>query len=244
MKNRWEQVENVSYLSVKDERSYGKMNHSEVEFRVKKTPYKAVLRLNNDGDRPYVLYDTEKSVTKALYIPDGFPYKNLWLDIHGDVFRGDNHYTVTNGGFEFIFDILERELSRNPEYFQCKTNTRSGRFVMEANVPNFRYVPYTARNGETVLRIADKLGVSAYLILERNSAVDGFLDDCTGLTLMVPNQFARRVVVEISPELRLPVYIEVYDDKGLLERFQYKDIRVNTPMSEDLFTEDYIENLD
>jgi len=240
---RWNLVDNISYLSLKDERSFGEVIHTEIAFNVQKQPYKALLRLNEDGEHNYVLYDSERSRSQALYIPDGFPYKNLWLDIHGSLFRGSNHYTVTDAGFESIFKLLKRQFVRDPGIFRCRTSDGQ-KLVIEAHATDFRYVPYTGSRGETVSSIADKLGVSAYLILERNNTVDAYSDDCSGLTLQVPNQFAQRVVVEVSPRLGLPVRIEVYDDQGLLERFIYKDIRVNAVLPEGLFTEDYIEDLD
>lgn len=220
------------------------MVHSEIEFIVQRSPYKTVAKLKDEGDHDYVLYDSERSRTQALYVPDGFPYTNLWLDIDGSTFRGTNHYTVTGAGFEFIFDILQRELALHPQSFKCSVQKGTDRVLIEASVNDFKYVSYRAGADETVISIAEKLGVSAYLILERNTMLNGYDADCSGLALQVPNQFAKKVKVEISPIHGLPVSIEVHDDKGLLERFLYKNIRIDSTLPRNLFTEDYIEDLE
>lgn len=244
--DRWSQTTALRYVSEKKERSFGKYTTSSFRFTVQREPFKVAGKIEDNGKTHYVLYDSEISRKEVLYIPDGFPFTNLWLDVNGSTFRGDNHYTVSDAGSKFIFDILEREFELPKNVFHCTRKQGVGGEVIEieAVTDKFHYFDYTGKPGETVLDVARKFGASAYLILERNAAVDAYTDDCSGVKLQVPSHYGQRVVVQISTEHWLPVLVELYDEKGLVERYTYTNFVVNPGLPEDFFTEDHLDDLE
>jgi outer membrane lipoprotein-sorting protein len=241
---QWAKVKTMRYHSVKYERTPDGVDEAAFDFVVQRKPFKVAGRMMEKGH--YILYDPAVSATQATYISNGFPYTNLMLDVHGKVFRGTNHYTISDAGCEFIFGIMKGQFKKIPQHFSCALITRKGReeYAIEAQTDEWKLVPYKAQPGENVLDIADKLGVSAYLIIERNDAVDEYLDDCTGLTLMVPTHYGVKVRLHIDAKLGLPTLIENYDDRGLFERYEYTNYQVNFSLPSDYFTTDYLDELD
>ena len=60
-----------------------------------------------------------------------------------------------------------------------------------------------------------------------------------GRTLQVPNAYGRRVIIAVDQKLTLPLVIQVNDDKGLFEKFEFSDIVANQPIPAQEFTKDF-----
>ena len=80
----WDKVVNMSYHSYKNERKMDVYESAEFDFVVQRKPFKVAGVMTEKGHR--LLYDPLQNKTEALYISNGFPYTNLWLDIHGKSF--------------------------------------------------------------------------------------------------------------------------------------------------------------
>ena len=103
----------------------------------------------------------------------------------------------------------------------------------------FKYVSYVVREGETVLNISRKLGVSEYLIIESNPAVDDSDDVEAGLQIKVPNAYAKKTVLYIDKRNNLPIVQKMYDERGLYEMYEFHDLHVNPLIREEEFTKGY-----
>lgn len=235
---------NMSYHSYKNERKMDVYESAEFDFVVQRKPFKVAGVMTEKGHR--LLYDPLQNKTEALYISNGFPYTNLWLDIHGKVFRGLNHYTISNAGCEYIFGIIRNEYRKMPEKFVCRKIQTKGKEEIEiyAETHGFEFTEYTALDGENVLDISDKLKVMAYVLLEYNDNIDEYLDDCSGLTIMVPSHYGSKVKLVVNAQHGMPSLIEVHDTKGLLEQYIYTDYKFGLKLDKDYFTESYLDDLD
>jgi hypothetical protein len=242
--SQWASVDNMEYLSVKNERKMDEYETAEFEFTVQRKPYKVAGLMIGKGHR--LLYDPSLKRDEALYIPSGFPFTNVWLDIHGKVFRGLNHYTISNAGGEFIFGIIKNEYEKMRENFICTKVQRNGEWVIDvyAESDNYRLSPYTAQPRETVLDIAQKFNVMAYALIEYNQNVENYTEDLGGKKLMIPNQYGSKVKLAVSAEHGMPTLIRVEDPNGLLEQYEYSNYKFNQKLPADYFTEDYLDNLD
>ncbi|UOQ77469.1 hypothetical protein MUN84_01805 [Hymenobacter sp. 5516J-16] len=60
-----------------------------------------------------------------------------------------------------------------------------------------------------------------------------------GRALQVPNAYGRRVIIAVDQKLTLPLVIQVNDDKGLFEKFEFNDIVANQPIPAQEFTKDF-----
>jgi len=99
-------------------------------------------------------------------------------------------------------------------------------------------VTYKAVAGDTPARIADKFGCGEYRVMERNGLDPGEAIP-VGKTLQVPNGYGRRTIVCVDQKLMLPLVVEVHDDKGLFEKFEFSNIVANHPIPAAEFTKDY-----
>lgn len=234
----------MSYHSYKKERKLNVYETAEFDFVVQRNPYKVAGLMTGKGHR--LLYDPLQNKREALYISNGFPYTNLWLDIHGKLFRGLNHYTISNAGCEYIFGIIRNEYLKMPDKFICRPILSKGRKEIEiyAETDDFKFSEYVALPGENVLDISEKLKVMAYVLLEYNEHLTAYLDDCTGLTLQVPSHYGSKVKLVVDALHGMPTLIEVHDKKGLLERYVYSVYKFNLNLPKEYFTEKYLDDLD
>ncbi|MCO4806866.1 MAG: LysM peptidoglycan-binding domain-containing protein [Flavobacteriales bacterium] len=242
--SKWGAVNNMSYHSNKNERKMDVYERAEFDFVVQRKPFKVAGVMTEKRHR--LLYDSELNPMEALYIPSGFPYTNLWLDVHGKVFRGLNHYTISNAGCEFIFGIIRDQYRKIPEDFVCKKVTRNGKPEIEisAQTKSFTFSSYMAKPGETALSIADKFKVMAYVLIEYNDGVDNYTDDLEGTKLKIPSHYGSKVKLVVSAVHGMPTIIHVEDPKGLLEHYDYTNYKFNLTLPENYFTESYLDDLD
>jgi len=82
--------------------------------------------------------------------------------------------------------------------------------------------PYIVKKGEDLVIIAEKTHVNEYMIFERNKNINSYTDVKPGETILVPERYARSIVLFIDKELRLPLIEMMYDDQGLYERYEFK----------------------
>lgn len=241
---KWAKVRNMNYHSYKNERKLDVYEEAEFDFTVQRSPFRVAGVMTEKRHR--LLYNANKRNNEALYIPSGFPYTNLWLDINGKTFRGLNHYTISNAGCEFIFGIIRTEYKKIPDQFTCQylEGSNESEIIISAKTDNFHFVEYTAGPGENVLDIAQKHNVMAYMLIEANPDIDDFLDDCSGMAVQVPSHYGSDISLVVSAVHGMPTLIEVSDEKGLVERYIYSRYRFNTKLPDDYFTEEYLDGLD
>ena len=91
------------------------------------------------------------------------------------------------------------------------------------------------QKGETVLSIAQKLGLSEYMILQHNK-LKTYTAIAEGQTIMVPNSYAKEMTLYIDKSTTLPVFIKVEDEKGLFEQYTFRNVNVNPAITADEFS--------
>ena len=207
-------------------------------------PYKVYLR-NQKGIE--VLWVEGQNDGDAWVYPNSFPYVTVSLDPNGALMRKSQHHTVLDAGYGTIAEMLrssgqrqDHALERSFRYTTDTTVAGRPAFVLRADYPGFRYVPYKPAKPETVAAIAARFGCGEYRILERNGLTPGATVPA-GKALQVPNAYGRRILICVDQKLFLPVLVQVHDDKGLFEKFEFSDIVANQPIPPQEFTKDYKE---
>ena len=79
------------------------------------------------------------------------------------------------------------------------------------------------------------------MILEKNKKIDDYFDISIGQIIKIPNDYAPKMVLYIDKKLNLPLVIEVYDDKGFYERYEYRKLEFNPIITNEEFTPDFKE---
>ena len=178
----------------------------------------------------------------ALVYPGAFPYVTLSLDPNGKIMRGGQHHTALQAGFGAISGMLRTPAARQDNAFTKSfryvgDTTLQGRtnYVLRSDYPQFRYVTYKAGKNETIGSVAERFGCGEFRVIERNNLPIGEAIP-EGKVLQVPNAYGRRTVLCVDPKTYLPTLVQVNDDKGLYERFEFQDVVPNQPIAPEEFT--------
>lgn len=206
------------------------------------SPLRVYLR-NQKGIE--ALWVTGQNNGDAWVYPNSFPYVTLSLDPNGTLMHRNQHHSLLDAGFGTIADIIRSTGQREDQAFEQSfrytgDTTVLGRpcYILRSSFPQFRYVSYTPAKTETLAQIADKFDCGEYRIVERNGL--SFEKPVpAGKTLQVPNGYGRRTTVYVDQKLFLPLVVQVIDDKGLFERFEFTDIVANQPIPAEEFSKDY-----
>ncbi|TGE28373.1 DUF1571 domain-containing protein [Hymenobacter metallicola] len=219
-----------------------KYQQARSNMKIQFSPLKIYVR-NQKGIE--VLWVTGQNNGDAWVNPNAFPYVTLNLDPKGSVMRRSQHHSVLNAGFGTIADLIHGSTLRQDHAYEksfryAGDSTVAGRacYVLRSDFPQFRYVTYKTTKPEPVSRIAERFGCGEYRIMERN----GLSAEETvpaGKTLQVPNGYGRRTIVCVDQKTFLPAAVQVNDDKGLFEKFEFSDVVPNQPISAAEFTKEY-----
>ena len=57
--------------------------------------------------------------------------------------------------------------------------------------------------------------------------------------MQVPNGYGRRTILCVDPKTYLPTLVQVNDERGLFEKFEFLDVVPNQPIAVEEFTKDY-----
>lgn len=238
-------IENLRYLrcSAKAQERIGRdVKPSSSVMKLSFKPFRVYLKDNKNVE---VLWVTGQNNGDAWVYPASFPYVTLSLDPMGALMRKGQHHTVLQAGFGTIADLLrssplrqDATYSRTFRYTGDTTVLSRSCHVLRSDFPQFRYVPYRVGKKETVATVAERFGCGEYRVLERNNLSPGAALT-EGQVLQVPNGYGRRVILCIDPQNYLPIVVDVRDDRGLFERFEFYNLVVNQPISIEEFTKKY-----
>ncbi|MBH8569600.1 DUF1571 domain-containing protein [Microvirga sp. STS02] len=219
--------------SIHQARSIMKLTYKPLRIYIKNQKGVEVLWLagQNNGD--------------AWVYPAAFPYVTLSLDPNGKLMRSSQHHTALQAGFGTISDLLrstglrqDNSYSRSFRYVGDTTLLGRTNYVLRSDYPQYRYVSYKAGKNETIGTVAERFGCGEFRIIERNGLSIG--DKIPeGKVLQVPNAYGRRTILCVDPKTYLPTMVQVNDEKGLFEKFEFLDVIPNQPIPLEEFTKDY-----
>ncbi|TPG61730.1 DUF1571 domain-containing protein [Hymenobacter nivis] len=238
-------IENLRYLrcSAKAQERLGReVKPSSSTMKLGFNPFRVYLKDNKNVE---VLWVTGQNGGDAWVYPASFPYVTLSLDPKGALMRKGQHHTVLQAGFGTIADLLrptplrqDATYSRTFRYTGDTTVLGRPCHVLRSDFPQFRYVAYRAGKRETIATVAERFGCGEYRVLERNNLSPG-ATLTEGQVLQVPNGYGRRVTLCIDPQNYLPIVVDVRDDRGLFEKFEFSNLVVNQPIPAAEFTKTY-----
>jgi hypothetical protein len=232
----------ISYTTVMTERIDGKLSNGSNNVKVNFYPFKAYLKLTSAE----VLFIEGANNNKAIVKSNSVPYFNVNLDPNGSIMRKGQHHTIFELGFTYFTSIIKEAIRRvGPDfnkYFSLIGSINwEGKdcFVVVVDYPEFKFVPYEAKNGESVIDIAKKHKVSEYMILERNPELKDYYSVKTGQKMMIPSAYAKKTIIYVDKQNYLPIVQVIYDDRGIYARYEFKNVIVSPGFSPQEFTKDY-----
>ena len=242
-------VKSLKYRMYKRERLKGKMRESEIEVKYQKSPFKVYIYIYKPDAGAEVLYVDGVNDKKAFVNPNKKILSLLDLDFdpYGKTLRKDEHHTLFESGFDYMRRILKNVMKvaddegKFDEYCLYKGEVNfEGRACHKLllTYPHFKWIDYTVKSGEDLIKIGHDKCLSDYMIMEKNG-LSNYTSVKAGQKIKIPNIYAKEVILYIDKITFLPIYQEVHDDQGLYEEFHYKNLILNPDIPEAEFTKTY-----
>ncbi|MBU2916081.1 DUF1571 domain-containing protein [Reichenbachiella agariperforans] len=233
-----QEIRSMSYDFVRHERINGKMYENTAFIKMQKKPTRIYYREASPNKGLEVLYPHPEDASQALVNPNGFPYVNMKLDPRGDLMTKNQHYSILDAGYDGVISVVEylfykykNELDELVEYKGLTLyDGRTCDLVVMKN-PSFQYINYPVSRGETVASIAKKYRLSEYMIKEKNR--DMYMDELQeGSVIKLPTDYASKMALYIDVDRRIPLRIDIYDEVGLFEKYEFKNVTLNPGFKE------------
>jgi outer membrane lipoprotein-sorting protein len=221
----------VKYSFDSKERVGDKMIHEVSEFKINIQPFKVYMKQTSPKKGLECLLILGENNGKAKVNPNSFPWVSLNLDPEGSLMLDNHHHSMFDAGFgytisliEFLIEKYKAEIPKliadngivKMQNLQCHYFTLTN--------TNYRLVSYTTQPNETVLSIAKKLKLNYFTILENNTHIKGLGVIKAGTKLTIPNDYASKMEMYIQKDKYYPIYLRIYDHKGLFEEYTFTNI--------------------
>ena len=227
------QIKGMTFIVVKSERIEGEMNTQESFTKLERNPFKIYVKQDESMGGFEVLYVENEYNGKLLVNPNGFPWFTLKLDPKGNMVRRGQHHTIMDSGFDEYLrlymhlvhkykDVEGSLIISGTDYFQSKAC-----WIVEFVNPDYNLVHHEVKLGEKPKDIADKYMLSEFMVLDHNEDLDDYESEIDLDKIIVPNDYAKRIVMLIEKERKVPVHIKIYDDEGIYEEYLFKSLDFN-----------------
>ncbi|MCX7606542.1 MAG: DUF1571 domain-containing protein [Bacteroidia bacterium] len=232
-------LKTLQYELKKYERVRGKLLLEHMKFKVRRHPFAVYGYQYSPRRGVEVLYPSEAGSNRPLVKPNTFPYVPLTLDPYGDLILEDQHQTLFAVGYDQIRSLLiaarERYRAELPKLVAHEgtliwDGRRCHKLVLRA--PNYRIESYSVSAGDNLFRVSDKLKVGWYKIMELNGFKSPNVSLKAGQVLKVPSDYGKVIRLIIDAERYIPLVVEVEDELGLYERYEYYRVEVDPPLTD------------
>ncbi len=226
------------------ERIEGRLHISESHVKVNYYPKKIYFQSPTKGVELLWVEGTNKG--NATVRSNTLPLVNLDLDPLGSIIRKNQHHTIFDLGTPFIGSVIANTIVKAPKDFDTHFKY-AGTLVWNGidcyqliiDYPEYKYLEYTVKKGETVTSVAHKFSTSDYKIRAKNELSSYFGTIKEGKKLSIPVPYSNKVILFIDKKTFLPINIKVYDEEGLYEAYEFSNMHVNKPFSADEFSKNY-----
>jgi hypothetical protein len=231
--------------SVKATERIGKhflISHSYIKINV--SPRKIYFHNPEKGAELLWVEGTNKG--NALVHSKTIPLMNLDLDPYGSILRKDQHHTIFDLGSYYIGITIANTILKSQKDFE-KHFTFAGTlswnnkecFQVIVSFPEYKYIEYITKKGETVTSIAHKLNTSDYKIRYKNDLSSYFGSIKEGKKLTIPIPYSNKAIIYIDKKTYIPISITVYDEEGLYEAYEFTSMRINPTFKSDEFLKSF-----
>lgn len=247
MLSTMDRIQTLSARIKRLERVNGVMEEGELKFKVMYQPtFKAYVYNMKPEVGAEVLFVKGWNNDNAYVHPNKFPWVNVSLDPEGSTMCGTQHHSLFSIGSEYFKKIIryyltkyENEFDEHVFYQGTQKWYNKTCHVIKLVYNDYHTVNYTVKANESLFDIDRKLFVPAAKILELNPSITGYQNVKAGQVIKIPNVYGKETVLLVDSETYLPVVQIIYDDKGMFEKYEYFDVKINPRFTTAEFTTDY-----
>lgn len=222
-------VKTMSYHFYASERfKDNKIEKADVEFRVIASPLKVYANALKP-DAAQLRY--EPAVSSDVNVKKGI---KINLKPTAGLLLKQQHNPIYKAGFAYMKKVLDKNLALHKGDDLSKFVKLAGSVTYEGKDchkiiltdPNYGFVNYTIKAGETIWKIAEAKAIPEYKVKELNNWMD-YDDMVAGKTIKIPTAYAKVTTLYIDKSNNLPIYQKMEDDKGMYETYEFKELKVN-----------------
>ncbi len=225
------------------EERFAKRNHqNQLRLKVSINPKKFYLKAVTPNEGAEILYNPEIFNNKVYINPNMFLVPNLKIKQTNSILLDNQHHILSNIGFDFFKDVVKGAIKRAgddfEQVFKLKGTTNWNNktcYVLEIIDPTAGVTSYTVQQNEDIFDLCYKLKISEYSIIELNETVKDFWDVKPGMTIKVPTSYSPKSTIYIDTANYLPVYQLMEDDKGLFERYEFRNLVIRKSFADNEF---------
>jgi outer membrane lipoprotein-sorting protein len=237
-------VKTIQFSIVQTERFKGSLSNQVDAIKMQVKPLKIFISAESPGKSYEVLWITGENKGDAWVHPGAFPYITLSLNPEGNIMK-QGHHSIFALNLNYLANLITDAMKKDIKEFE-KISSYQGLYDVDGRLcykilldyPTFKLNPYVVKPGEDLVTIAEKNHVNEYMIFERNKNVKNYTDIQAGQTILLPERYAKSIVLFIDKELKLPIIEMMYDDEGLFERYEFKKVKLNPEFSDKEFTKE------
>jgi len=178
-----------------------------------------------------IIYDTRKNENKLLVKPKALP-KGILLSPNAPKIRKQSHHPILDIGFKNVLEFFQHsqtkyrnELEEMTTISTGKTPTGTPCWLLSINFTNQAETKeITLEESTSIDELAKQHHINPYKLLE----VNGFRSYKrlpAGTTLKLPLHYAQSIDLYLDKNTFLPITQVIYDEKGLLEQYDYRNIK-------------------
>ena len=241
-----EEIKTAKFILTSTERELsGKTEVSEMIIKLQAEPLKIYLYMLHPHAGAECICRKDESF-KVHVNPNGFPYINLKLNPYNSLLRQDSHHIIPEIGFDYMASMTRFYISKMGEAFfkylhitdTILWDNRSC-VVLTFDFTPFQYIDYVVKQNETLTTIAAQFHISDYMLLKNNPKVKDYDSVKPGQVIKVPNFYNKKIVFYIDRLNFLPLAQTIYDENGMLEKYEMKSFVLNPDIHQEEFLPDF-----
>ncbi|MCO5249227.1 MAG: DUF1571 domain-containing protein [Chitinophagales bacterium] len=222
----------ITYDFYSAERFEGnKIVNAEVKIKFQGSPMKVYADASKPQKAILVYIPSENS---KVHVKKGL---KIWLALDSKLIMKEQHHTLDNAGFATFKRIIEQSIKdkgmtvNSPKLtdfviYKGETTYDGHRCWMVDIIDNdYKIVSYKVPSAMTIWALGKKLSVPEYTVQQINNLKSN--DLTAGQVLKVPSSYAKKTTVYINQSNYLPIYQKMYDNDGVFEEYQFKNVKTN-----------------
>lgn len=227
-------IKSISLTMLMKEKLNNDYTHKKADFKIAYDPYHLYLKQYYPTEGLEILYLEGKYDNKAIVNRNTFALSVIQLDPTGNIIRKNHHHSIFKAGISYMLDIFENLYNKYDPY--DSSIWKYNGLVKYAGIvchkitfesPEFKYIPYKVKEGETLESLSRKLFISDYMVYEKNSSIKSFESIKAGTTIKIPNDYGKKIILYIERYQSIPVGVKIFDDNGLYEEYTYLNVKIN-----------------
>ena len=244
MINAIRSIKTIQFTIIQTERIDGILKNQADAVKMQMNPLKMHISAENPEKSYEVLWVKGANNGNAWVHPGQFPYFTLNLNPEGNNLKL-GHHSIFAINLNYLADLISHEIKVDQKSL-AQYLKYQGLYDVDGRIcykillefQSFKLIPYTVKVGEDLVSIASQNYVSEYVILEKNKEINRATDLKPGDKILIPERYAKSMVLFIDKNLKLPIIEMMYDDKGLFERYEFRKIQLNPTFQDKVFSKD------